>query len=290
VARPAAEADLDEDGLRALLAASRPGLATLPLTRVAEGWDNVTWRVGDRLAARLPRHTAADHCIGIEQQWLQQIADRLPGDLVPVAVLRGTPGAGFPFHWSVVPWVDGTTADAEPLGADGARDLARALRALHVPAPDDAPANPHRGIPLSGRASPLDGLAAHDEVDPDAARAIWAAAIAARPARTRTWIHGDLHVRNLIVRDGGLRAIIDWGDLCGGDPAVDLSVLWTGLDAPAAAAFLEDYGPLDDALRVRARGWALVQAALLLPGPGPDGPTFAAAARRTLGRLGALRA
>lgn len=289
MARPAAEAELDEDGLRALLQATRPGLATLPLAREAEGWDNVTWRLGDRLAARVPRHAAADHRITVEQRWLEGIADRLPAGVVPVAVMRGTPGTGFPYHWSVVPWVDGTTADVDPLDATGARDLAVALRALHVPAPADAPDNPHRGIPLARRASPLDDLAAY-EVDLDAARAIWGAALAARPARAASWIHGDLHVRNLVVRDGVLRAIIDWGDLCGGDPAVDLSVLWTGLDAPAAAAFLAEYGSLDDALRARARGWALVQAALLLPGPGPDGPASTDAARRTLDRLGALRA
>ena len=71
--------------------------------------------------------------------------------------------------------------------------------------------------------------------------------------------HGDLHVRHLLVRAGALTGVIDWGDVCRGDPAVDLMAYWLALPAPARPDFLRAYGhPLREDQLLRARVWALV--------------------------------
>lgn len=111
------------------------------------------------------------------------------------------------------------------------------------------------------RADPLpdlDALYDDDEV-PAALPRVWARALDAEPQAWPVWTHGDLHARNIVIADdGGLGAVIDWGDLGAADPAVDLSVLWTVLDPALHSAFCAGYGPVDGALHARARGWALI--------------------------------
>jgi aminoglycoside phosphotransferase (APT) family kinase protein len=151
---PAAEVDLDATAVRRLLAGQHPDLASQPLRRMASGWDNVLWRLGDRLAVRLPRREVAAKLIRHEQRWLPVLADRLPL-AVPAPLRCGNPAAGYPWSWSVVPWLPGSTADiAHPHGGQ-ASVLARFLCALHAPAPADAPVNPFRSVPLAVRDSTL---------------------------------------------------------------------------------------------------------------------------------------
>jgi aminoglycoside phosphotransferase (APT) family kinase protein len=150
--RPEAEILVDTETVRALLKTQHPDLADLPLSEVATGWDNVTFRLGEAMAVRLPRRVASAAMLEREQRWLPTVANCLP---VPVsAPLRiGKPGTHYPFSWSIVPWLSGETADLAPLRADQAKPLARFLRALHVAAPADAPRNPTRGVPLQQRAA-----------------------------------------------------------------------------------------------------------------------------------------
>ncbi|MCW3041199.1 MAG: serine/threonine protein kinase [Solirubrobacterales bacterium] len=282
---PPAEIAVDEDLVRGLLRDQHPDLADLPLELVAGGWDNDTWRLGDALAVRVPRRAFAVELIELEQRWLPVLAPALPVP-VPAPVRVGGPGADYPWPWSVVPWFAGRTAAARTLSPAGARALGDALHALHVPSAADAPRNPYRSVALAGRPDPLEALEALcDREAPRPLTRCWRRALAAAPAPTTLrWIHGDLHARNLIVAaDGGLAAIIDWGDVAGGDPAVDLSVLWTVLEPGLHGAFCAGYGPVEGALLDRARGWALcfgvIFAAL------EDDPDAAALGRLTLTRL-----
>lgn len=281
---PPAEVGIDEQLVRGLLADQHPDLAGPPLRFAAAGWDNELWRLGEDLAVRLPRRALGARIIVGEQRWLPELARRLPVP-VPAPLRTGVPGRGYPWPWSVVPWLAGETADRTPLSAAGARALGTALRALHDPAPPEAPHNPYRSIPLAQRTPPLPLLerAGVTVRDLAALGSLWERALAAPPAATAAWIHADVHVLNLLTGPaGGLAGILDWGDVCAGDPAVDLGCRWTSLDPEVRPAFDAAYGPIGPELDARARGWALVFAAIVLDA---QAPALVPAARATVHRL-----
>lgn len=289
MASPPAEVDVDESVVRRLLKAEHPDLASLPLRLLDAGWDNILWRAGDDLVVRLPRRAAAADLIRHEQRWLPRIAGDLPLP-VPVPVRVGHPSGAFPWWWSVVPWFPGVPGDRAELAdpAATAAQLGSFLRALHRPAPPGAPANPGRGVDLGRRTATFDqrirDLAGH--VDAHRLRERWAAALAAAPhPGPPRWLHGDLHPANLVFRDGTLAAVVDFGDLCAGDPATDLAAAWLLLPAPAVAACLRAYGTVDADLRARAAGWAVLLALMLLEIGLDDKPTYQPVARRALDGL-----
>jgi aminoglycoside phosphotransferase (APT) family kinase protein len=257
----------EQDLVRALLAEQHPDLAELELRDVAGGWDNQQWRLGPELAVRMPRTERAPDLLRIEQRWLPVLAERLPLP-TPVPVRVGEPSALFEHTWTVTRWVAGEPADHTPITrADATGTLACFLAALHRPAPADAPANPTRGIPLAalrdGFTSALGVLG--DDASVDAAREIWEKAAAAPVwPGPPTWLHGDLHPANVVVRDGMLAGVIDFGDMCAGDPATDLSAAWILLPAGAANRFFDTYGDADEATVARARGWAVLRALHLI--------------------------
>jgi aminoglycoside phosphotransferase (APT) family kinase protein len=136
--------------------------------------------------------------------------------------------------------------------------LGRFLRALHQAAPSDAPDNPYRSVPLTSRTDVDDRMARlAPEIDVDAIRRTWDGAVTAGPwTGPPVWLHGDLHPANTLVADGTLAAVIDFGDLCSGDPATDLAGAWMLLPSSALDIFLAAYGGIDDALERRSLGWA----------------------------------
>ena len=258
--KPAAEVDIDVPLVRALLREQHPDLAHLRPVKVAEGWDNALFRLGDELAVRLPRRAASAALIAHEQRWLPELSVGLPLP-VPVPVRVGVAGPTFRWAWSVVPWLPGRSLLLAPSldGGEMADTLGRFLRALHRPAPVDAPTNPWRGVPLAAR---TDALQRHLQqldgvVDRAAILALWDRVLAA-PTWTgpALWIHGDLHPGNLLACDGRLSGVIDFGDLTAGDPATDLSVVYM-LPRAVRSSFEAWSGDEPAAVQLRARGWAL---------------------------------
>ncbi|MFE6733834.1 aminoglycoside phosphotransferase family protein [Microbacterium sp. NPDC057650] len=265
---PAAEHALEEGDVRALLRSDAPHLADLPLTLVADGWDNAIWRLGEDLAVRVPRREIAVPLITHEQRALPEIGPRLAaaGILTPVPVIAGRATAAFPWPWSVIPWIDGTPAlgVARAANTTWAPALAAALAALHVPAPADAPRNPVRGVPLATRD---DAMRERLALTPtaDSLVAAWEAGLKAPQAYRLTWIHGDLHPGNILLRGGGLAALIDFGDVSGGDPACDLAASWLLFDVAGRPRFRSATGSrYDEATWVRARAWAAYLALMFL--------------------------
>ncbi|WP_285498870.1 aminoglycoside phosphotransferase family protein [Actinokineospora sp. NBRC 105648] len=261
------ESGFEQDLVRALLRDQHPDLADLELRAVVGGWDNQLWRLGTELAVRLPRTERAPALSRVEQEWLPVLTGHLPLP-TPTPVRVGEPSALFGHTWTITRWVEGDPADHSPITrTDAADTLAGFLKALHRPAPAQAPANPVRGIPLAGMregfTSALTVLA--DDTSADAARETWEKAVAA-PAwhAAPRWLHGDLHPANVVVRDGTLAGVIDFGELCAGDPATDLSAAWILLPAGTAGRFFETYGDADDATIARARGWAVLRALHLI--------------------------
>ncbi len=99
---PAAELDVTPKLVRRLLREQHPDLAGLRVELLANGWDNVVFRLGDELAVRMPRRGAAATILRNEQRWLPVLAPGLPLP-VPEPVRTGEPGSGYPWPWSIVP-------------------------------------------------------------------------------------------------------------------------------------------------------------------------------------------
>jgi len=255
---PLREVEVTEALVRGLLHEQHPDLADLPLTSAGTGWDNALWRLGDHLAVRLPVRALAAPLVAHEQQWLPVLAPRLPVD-VPVPVRVGTPTSRYPWAWSVVPWFDATAAHHTPVAERSAWAvrLGEFFVALHRPAPDDAPVNPVRGIPVP-RERIVERLGVLELPDTDRILERFRGLVTGTPDWTGPplWLHGDPHPANLLVHDRGLRAVIDFGDITSGDPASDLATAWLTFDADGRAAF-RDRLRYDHATWRRAQAWAL---------------------------------
>ncbi|GIF48123.1 aminoglycoside phosphotransferase (APT) family kinase protein [Asanoa ferruginea] len=258
---PVAEIDVNLDLVARLLRAQQPDLADRPLRLVANGWDNTIVRLGDDLCVRLPRRQVAVQLLVNEQRWLPTIATHLPLS-VPTPVRLGVPGEGYPWPWSVCRWFEGEIASMVPVVERRAvaAELAEFMNRLHVPAPDDAPANPVRGVPLVVRDEQIQDRLTSGKLDrEDELRDLWDE-LRAAPEWTgpKVWLHGDPHPANLVLRGqpATLAAVLDFGDLTAGDPATDLAAAWLVFDAEGRAAFRAGI-EADEATWRRARAWAL---------------------------------
>ena len=272
----ASDLDVSADLVGRLLREQCPDLADLPVAPFTNGWDNESYRLGSELLVRLPRRHVAAELVLNEQQWLPLLSPHLTVD-VPTPVFSGRPSRAFPYAWSIVPLLPGRPMNelAVEERTPYAPSLADFFIALHSLAPPDAPANPFRGVPLSSRrdvmlqrliTTPGFGAPAVDKwLD-------WSsAAVYDGPSR---WLHGDPHPLNLLV-DGTaeVTGALDWGDVCGGDPASDLATAWLTFDSAGRQEFrdlLDTTGRYDEDTWTRARAWALALAAFFVSASAPD--------------------
>jgi aminoglycoside phosphotransferase (APT) family kinase protein len=276
--------------VRRLLASQFPQWADLPIARVeSSGTDNAIYRLGDDLAVRLPRIGWAKALAEKEQRWLPRLAPHLPLP-IPVPLAMGAPGEGYPWHWSVCPWLEGDNAIAQDIAHSetGAVALAGFIAALHrIDAHEGPPAGPDnffRGVPLADLDERRRESIAQNEgmADTKALTDAWDAALA-EPAwdGPPVWVHGDLLPGNVLVRDGRLSAVIDFGCLGVGDPACDVIPAWALFSSTAREAFRRALD-VDDATWGRGRGWALSFAVSALPHYRESNPVLAEVARRTI--------
>lgn len=288
-----ADVSMDVDLVSRLVAGQFPQWTGLPLLAVAStGTDNSIFRLGDTMAVRLPRDADAAEAIAKEQTWLPGLGDRLPLDH-PKPLGLGGPAAGYPWRWSVCRWVEGRDAVSMSIANDAgsAQALGSFLTALRgvdaADGPRAGPANNYRGVALRHLDQRIREclVQLEDDIDTAQATGVWEAGLSA-PIHDgpRVWIHGDLHPGNLVVREGRLSGVIDFGLMGVGDPAADLMAGWTVFDADVREVFLEAAG-LDAAARARAKAWALYSGAVALPFYRDSNPTLAGISRRSLGRV-----
>ena len=262
---------IDAALVRRLIAAQFPDWADLAVTEAQpQGHDHRTFRLGPRMSVRLP--SAERYAVQAEKEarWLPRLAPRLPV-AVPEVLASGRATDAFPWLWSVRRWIDGSpvTATMPPDRVALAEDLARFLRALHaIPAADGPLAGMHnfdRGGPLSTYDLEMRGLVDRlgDSGDAAAVLDLWTRALATTWQHAPVWVHGDIAADNLLIRDGRLAAVIDFGSSGVGDPACDLAIGWTLFAGESRAAFRLAL-PLDADTWSRGQAWALWKALLTL--------------------------
>jgi aminoglycoside phosphotransferase (APT) family kinase protein len=266
------ELDIDVELVRTLVAEQFPEWADLPVVPVEpRGTDNALYRLGESMVVRLPRQPGKVRPLAKEHEWLPRLAPHLPLD-VPLPLVQGVPSEGFPLAWSIFSWLDGEPVTQAPIADlnEGARELAGFIAALQridtvgAPAPGDH--NAARGVPLERR-DPMTRAAIaalEGTIDTAAVSAEWERALAA-PAweGPPLWLHGDLDARNLLVRDGRLSGVVDFGCLGVGDPAYDVMAAWKLFAGESREVFRACLA-VDDATWTRSRGLAVSQAVMAL--------------------------
>ncbi|MDZ4323232.1 MAG: aminoglycoside phosphotransferase family protein [Alphaproteobacteria bacterium] len=269
---------IDVSLVRRLITTQFPQWADLPVESVAVGgWDNRTFHLGDQMLIRMP--SAEEYAMKVEkeQMWLQRLAPLLPLP-IPTPLAMGEPGEGYPWRWSIYRWIEGETASIKHIAdlCQFATALAEFLSALQridtTGGPMAGPHNFYRG----GLLSTYDAetrqaiLILGDKIDAELVTTIWDTALASTWTASPVWVHGDVSTGNLLVREGKLSAVIDFGGLGIGDPACDLAIAWTLFKGESREAFRAAL-PLDKDTWARGRGWTLWKALIVYAGlPGTN--------------------
>ena len=255
---------IDVDLVRRLIASQFPHWADLAIKRIEPGgWDNCSFRLGDTMVARLPSAGCYRLQVEKEQRWLPILARDLPLP-IPMPRALGRPDDDYPWHWSIHAWLDGENASRAKLRdpLEFARSVAHFLTALHridaAKGPVPGAHNFHRGGALNHYDRQTRDLVTRlgGSIDVPKAVHLWDAALGSQWRRPPAWVHGDISLGNLLVRDGRLGAVIDFGCCAVGDPACDLALAWTFFE-PGERAEFRSALPLDAETWARGRGWAL---------------------------------
>jgi aminoglycoside phosphotransferase (APT) family kinase protein len=264
---------IDTSLVRRLVASQFPqwkDLSVLPVER--SGWDNRTFHLGDRMLVRMP--SSEDYVAQVEKEhaWLPKLAPYLPLS-IPEPLAIGSPGEGYPWKWSIYRWLQGETAAVVLVDnlCDLAKSLAQFLVALErigtVGGPISGPHSFYRGGSLkiydneTRRAiEALDG-----RIDVNRAMDIWNSALSTSWNASPVWVHGDISAGNLLVQNGKLTSVIDFGQLTVGDPACDLAIAWTLLHGESREVFRSQIS-LDEGTWIRGEAWALWKALIVAAG------------------------
>ncbi|TVZ91667.1 aminoglycoside phosphotransferase family protein [Streptomyces sp. BK340] len=282
------EVEIDAALVGRMIARQFPAWASLPVRRLkSSGTENAMFRLGTELVVRLPRRPGAVPDVVHEQRWLPLLGARVPV-ATPEPVGLGEPGEGFPWPWSVYRWLEGRNPVAGAVEAPErlAEELGAFVAALRRTGLGDGP-SAGRGVPLANRDEPTRAALAQltGRIDTAPVTALWERALSA-PAHAGppAWMHGDLSPGNVLVADGRLSAVIDFGCAGTGDPAVDLIVAWNLLPATARDTFRKTVGA-DDAEWARGRGWALSISLIQLPYYWHTNPALAENSRHVIAEI-----
>jgi aminoglycoside phosphotransferase (APT) family kinase protein len=255
-----------------LVATQFPQWKDLPVHPVAVGgWDNRTFHLGNQMLVRMPSAKQYAMKVEKEQKWLPRLAPLLPLP-IPAPLAMGEPSDSYPWHWSIYRWIEGETAAIAPVTnmCDFATSLAHFLTVLQridtTDGPIDLESFSYIGALASYDAQTRQAISIlQDKVDADAATEVWERALKTTWQRSLVWVHGDISAANLLVKEGKLSAVIDFGGLGVGDPACDLVIAWKFFQGKSRKTFREMV-PLDAGTWARGRGWALWKALIIAAG------------------------
>ena len=233
------------------------------------GWDNRTFRLGEQLLVRMP--SEADYALQVEkeQRWLPILASHLPLQ-IPVPIAMGLPNNIYPWKWSVYCWLAGESAvsstkiDLNKI----AIGLAEFLMALQKIKSVDGPEPGEHSFFRGGSLNIYDAETRNaitvlkNQIDINAATKIWETALTTHWQSLPVWVHGDVSPGNLLLQNGCLTSVIDFGQLSVGDPACDLAIAWSWFKNESREIFRANLS-LDENTWARARAWALWKALIV---------------------------
>lgn len=259
--------------VKMLIAEQFPTWSHLPIQPVASsGWDNRTFHLGKDMLVRLPSAEGYAAQPEKEQRWLPQLAPHLSLK-IPESLGMGKPSEVYPWHWSIYRWIEGSSVNTLVLSdaqlENTARSLANFLNELHgvechhgpLPGEHNYYRGAHPSVYDAETRTTITQL--HHIIDEEAAMVLWEKAMASLWDKSLVWIHGDFASGNILMKQGEVVAVIDFGCMGIGDPACDLVIAWTLFKNDSRALF-KSLLNLDDNTWTRARGWALWKACLEL--------------------------
>ncbi|VEB34979.1 aminoglycoside 3-N-acetyltransferase [Legionella sainthelensi] len=281
--------NITESLVQVLIAQQFPQWSNLPISAVKNGgWDNRTFHLGTEMLIRMPSSAEYAGQIEKEQIWLPKLAPQLPIP-IPAPIAIGEPDKIYPWKWSINRWLPGETALRTPIKdlCEFAQHLALFLKALQRIDTSGGPiAGPHsfyRGGDLAiydaETRKAIERL--KDNMNALVATEVWEKALAAPWKNPPIWVHGDVSVGNLLLSEGKLNAVIDFGQLAIGDPACDLAIAWTLFEGQSRRIFLDTL-ELDLNTQARGRAWALWKAMMYLVNKQTDMNFEAKRALRTI--------
>ncbi len=274
---------------RTLVDGQFPAWSHLSLKKIdSAGTDHCMYRLGDDLAVRFPNSTSASEQVTKEHSWLPKMTSFAVA--IPKVIGAGGPTNEFPFPWSVTNWMEGYDATANNIvdwltAAEKLGQFTRAFRSQNT-----------SGAPLAGKHNAFRGtaLANLDQIARNAIDALgdlfdmasllnsWDKALPVPPwAGPPVWIHGDIHAANIIVRNGNVAGIIDFGLMGVGDPACDLALGWSFLPSNARDRF-RAAADVDDATWQRGKGWGLYVGVIALSYYRDRNPTLSGIAEKAI--------
>lgn len=250
------------DTAKELIQDQFPQLGQESIRFLGSGWDNQAFLVDQRWVFRFPHRQLAVELIAKETRWLPELAKRLPLQ-TSAAVWIGEPSARFPYPFAGSAFIPGESLDRISVADERwhAHQLGQFLRELHdVPITEAAPHDELRRADISYRIELLQKRLLADDFNHNERSAIQGAFKVAQVAKSsdiRSWVHGDLYPRHVIVENDQVSGIIDWGDMHVGDPAIDASIAFTLGSAVNQEAFWSAYQPPDSDFQIRAAFRAL---------------------------------
>ena len=264
---PPAEIDVDDGLVGSLLSQQYPAAANLPRAQIGSGWDNVVYKLGDKLTLRLPRHSSGNSLLQNEQKWLGFLASylKLP---IPAPIFIGKPTQDFPFDWSINPFFEGKELGETIMAENQFTPFTQFLLDLQKISAHGAPSNPVRGVPLASRDEVMKlRMQSVSKEKPriiEQIRPIWENAVNAKNDTIDVWLHGDLHNFNILEKQNRISAIIDWGDMCAGDRATDYSAIFTLFESKKIQSQCFQTLEASDETISRTLGWALMMGVLFM--------------------------
>ncbi|MFD0713055.1 aminoglycoside phosphotransferase family protein [Paenibacillus sp. GCM10027626] len=280
--------EINKELVSRLIKSQFPQWSDLRIEPVAKsGNDNRTFHLGEDMSVRLPSHERYVPQVEKELFWLPKLSPYLSLP-IPSPLAKGNPAEGYPWPWSVNRWIPGEKVSHDNIISYNqlAVDLASFLMELQAIAASDGPPSGAHNFYRSG------SLTVYDEetktalknleslIETSQFHQIWDEALQSEWMGEAVWVHGDIAPGNLLVTDGRLCAVIDFGILGVGDPACDLAMAWTFFDDEGRRTFLAAMD-CDKGMMNRARGWALWKALITYDG-NEKASAAAVEAKRTL--------
>lgn len=258
---------INADLVKKLIKEQFPQWSNLDIKPVKNGGnDNRTFHLGEELSVRLPSEEAYSYQVEKEQKWLPILAEKL-SFTIPTPIAKGVANEDYPWSWSIYKWLEGETLSYKKI--DGlsqfAKDLGTFLNEFQAIDASEGPLAGQHNFYRGGSLLIYDKESRNsiennkNSFDLHILNEIWDLALDSKWVSNPVWVHGDIAPGNILVKDGKLSAVIDFGILGVGDPSCDAAIAWTFFDETSRGEFKKVLN-IDGGTWNRARGWALWKA------------------------------